>query len=330
MFKVLELIENICLKDKSYNMRDVVRDYNRRGFGSSVFDYGFMLKLDSKEYPKYLEKAYLVQMGKKLNLKHPKTISEKIQWLKLYDNLPIKADLTDKVLVRDWIKSKIGEQYLKPVYQVCNSFDEIDFESLPEKFVVKCNHGCKWHYIVKNKQEYLKHDFLIQYSKKMINDWLAQTFFGWSDFELQYKDIKPKILVEELLYDDENQQPNEFEIWCINSEPKFYIVANNQTFNRNTYDENYNFIDLKFSDLYNNKFSNDDMNDLLQEAVMLSRGLAKGFKLVRVDWIVYENRLYFNEMTFTPHSGFIHFPKECEKWDKKIGEMLNLKGNQNG
>ncbi len=109
MFKVLEFIGNISLKDKSNNMRDLVRDYNRRGFGSSVFDYGFMLKLDSKEYLKCLEKAYLVQMGKKLNLKHPKTITEKIQWLKLYDNLPIKADLTDKVLVRDWIKNKIGE-----------------------------------------------------------------------------------------------------------------------------------------------------------------------------------------------------------------------------
>lgn len=330
MFKVLEFIGNISLKDKSNNMRDLVRDYNRRGFGSSVFDYGFMLKLDSKEYLKCLEKAYLVQMGKKLNLKHPKTITEKIQWLKLYDNLPIKTDLTDKVLVRDWIKNKIGEQYLKPVYQICSSFDEIDFESLPEKFIVKCNHGCKWHYIVKNKQKYLQHDFLIQYSKRLIDNWLTQTFFGWSDFELQYKNIKPKILVEKLLSDDDNQQAKEFEIWCINSVPKFYTVIDNKNFNRNTYDENYNFINLKFSDSYSNNFSDNDVNDLLKEAVILSRGLAKEFKLVRVDWIVYENRLYFNEMTFTPHSGFIHFPKECEVWDKKIGKMLNLKGNQNG
>ena len=83
-------------------------------------------------------------MRKKLNLKHPKTLSEKIQWLKIYDTTPLKAQLTDKVSVRDWIKQKISEKYLKPVLQICDNFDAINWDSLPNSFIIKCNHGCKW------------------------------------------------------------------------------------------------------------------------------------------------------------------------------------------
>lgn len=326
-FNILDLIKKVFLQKKSSNMRDITRDYNARGFGASVFDYGFMLNLTPREYPKYLEKAYFVQMGKKLNLKHPKTLTEKIQWLKLYDNALEKTNLTDKVLVREWVKDKIGEKYLKPIFQICNSFDEINFENLPEKFMVKCNHGCKWQYIVKNKEEYLKHNFLIPYSKRMVDNWMKQSFYGWSDFELQYKDIKPKILVEKLLSETTDKPPKEFEVWCFNSVPKIFTVIDNKSVNKNVYDENYNLLDLKFSFSDDNSNSDIKADKLLKEAVLLSQKLANDFKLVRVDWIVYNNQLYFNEMTFTPHSGFIHFPKECEKWNKKLGEMLNLKGN---
>ena len=89
--------------------------------------------------------------------------------------------------------------------------------------------------------------------------------------------------------------------------------------------ENYNLVDLKFSVSTNDKSI--EVDSLLKEAVLLSSKLAENFKLVRVDWIVYENKLYFNEMTFTPYSGFIHFPIGYEHWDKKLGKMLNLKGN---
>ena len=183
-------------------------------------------------------------MGRKLNLRNPKILTEKIQWLKLYDNLPIKTSLTDKVLVRDWIKSKIGEKQLTPVFQICSSFEEIDFENLPNKFMVKCNHGCKWQYTVKDKETYLKHDFLISYSKRMVDDWMKQTFYGWSDFELQYKDIQPKILIEKLLCETSDKPKTEFEIWCFNSIPKYFTIIDNEAENRNIYDENYNLIDI--------------------------------------------------------------------------------------
>ena len=134
-----------------------------RRYGESVFDYDFMMSLNEKDYPYYLSQAYLVKTGQKLNLRHPKTLNEKIQWLKIYDNKPIKSQLTDKILVRDWVREEIGDEYLKPVLWIGDKFDDIPFDSLPISFIVKCNHGCKWQYIIKNKQEFLnKKDLLIQ------------------------------------------------------------------------------------------------------------------------------------------------------------------------
>ena len=133
-----------------------------RNNGDSVFDYDFLMSLDEKDYPYYLSQAYLVKTGQKLNLRHPKTLNEKIQWLKIYDNKPIKTTLTDKILVRDWVKEKIGEEYLKPVLWIGDKFDDIPFDIMPDSFIVKCNHGCKWQFTVKNRQDfYLIQMFLI-------------------------------------------------------------------------------------------------------------------------------------------------------------------------
>lgn len=126
-----KLVSIFSKKEDFSHMRNVVRDVHMHSFGSSVFDYGFMMSLDEKEYPKYLSKAFYVQMGKNLNLRNPKTLSEKIQWLKLNDNIPQKTELTDKILVRDYVAKSIGGGYLKPLLQVCNSFEEIDFNKLP-------------------------------------------------------------------------------------------------------------------------------------------------------------------------------------------------------
>ncbi len=290
-----------------------------------------MMSLDEKDYPKYLKEAYYIKIGQKLNLKHPKTFNEKIQWLKIYDNLPIKTQLTDKVLVRDWVKDKIGEEYLKPVLWVGDKFDDIPFDELPESFIVKCNHGCKWHFIVKNKSKFLKNlknDSYYRIISRQLNGWMNQSFFGWSIFETQYKNIVPKIIIEPLLRENINEDIEEIEIYCFNSNPKILNWHNNDL---NTeirkscsYDEKFNIIDLKFITNYTSVEHPIDEN--IKKAVELSRVLAKDFKLVRVDWMLFKDKLYFEEMTFTPFSGFFMFP---EKWNKKLGDMLNLKGAKN-
>lgn len=173
--------------------------------GNAYFKYDFILSLKEKDYPKYLSIVYFYKMRKKLNLKHPKTLSEKIQWLKIYDTTPLKAQLTDKVSVRDWIKQKISEKYLKPVLQICDNFDAINWDSLPNSFIIKCNHGCKWQAVIKNKNEFLDNKKLYSFVKNKISGWLSQSFFGYSDFEVQYKYIiNHKIIIEPLLREDIN------------------------------------------------------------------------------------------------------------------------------
>ncbi len=295
--------------------------------GQAVFDYNFLMSLNEKKYKKYLSQAYFIKTEQVLHLNRPKTFSEKIQWLKLYDNIPLKTQLTDKVLAKDWVKSKIGEQFIKPTLWVGKNFDLIPFDSLPNTFIIKANHGCKWHFIVKDKQKFIENSRLFTISKITMDGWMEQSFFGWSDFETQYKNIDPKIIIEELYREDINVSPLEFEVWCFNGTPKIIQQISKEIKKSrivNTFDENFRNIDLKFlqDDIIENSIP--DVN--LKKAVDLSKILAENFKFVRVDWMLYKNHLYFEEMTFTPLSGYFSFPDEYKHWQSTLGNMLNLKG----
>lgn len=286
------------------------------------YEYNFLLNLDKKEYPKYLKKMFKAMTGDELNLRNPKTLNEKIQWLKLYDSTQLKTQLTDKLLVRDWIKDRIGEEYLKPVLQVCNSFNEIDFANLPNEFMVKCNHGCKWHYKIKYKEKLLKHPDLVAAIKRRFDAWMQTNFFPWAGFELQYRDIKPCILVEPLLIDEDEPYPTEYEIYCFNGKAKLYQkIKYKEIPEACVYDENFN--DTKF--LFNKKYKK--VCELADENIKLvadlSNKLATDFKFVRIDWLLYRNKVYFNEMTFTPFSGFFDF--QDKSMNEELGKMLVLK-----
>ena len=295
--------------------------------GASVFDYNFLMSLDEKYYPKYLCEAYHIKTLKKLNLRNPKTFNEKIQWLKIYDNLPLKATLTDKVLVRDWVKEKIGEQYLKPVLWIGDKFEDIPFESLPNSFIIKCNHGCKWHVVIKDKQKFCNNEKLFEVIKVQINGWLLQSFFGWSDFETQYKAIIPKIIIEELLFDENfSDSSRKIRNLCFNGQPQYTQVTQMsgkfEPVKIATFDINLNSTDVCFEQQYvPMEF---EVDDKVKETYRLSKILSKNFKLVRVDWMVFKEKLYFEEMTFTPYSGFL---KLDNKLQKKLGKLLDLKGN---
>ncbi len=295
---------------------------NKADIGEPPYDYYLLAGLDEKDYPKYLEKGFYRQTGEELDLKNPKTFNQKIQWLKLYDSTPLKTRLTDKVLVRDWIKERIGGDYLKPVLWIGKTFDEIPFGELPDSFVIKCNNGCKWHFIIKNKKAFLEKERLYEIVKIRIENWLQQIFSFWAGFEMHYKNIIPQIIIEPLMLDNINEKPTEIEIYCFNGEPKiFQKIKYQEPWEVSIYDENYNNIDLRFMDIY--RLVKEDADDNIKKAVSLSKELCGEFKLVRVDWLLYRNKLYFNEMTFTPFSGNYEFPDKS--WNIKLGNMLNLK-----
>lgn len=282
------------------------------------YDYNFIMNLPEKEYPKYLKKIFKYYIGKNLNLRNPKTIYEKIQWLKLYDNLPIKTRLTDKLLVRDWVKERIGEKYLKNILFVCDKFDEIPFEKLPDSFFIKVNHGCKWHCYIKDKEKFINSPLLFEHIKIKFDNWMKQSFFGYSAFETQYKNIVSKIFIEEALCSESDPNPVEFEIYCFDGEP---VIA-----------RKIRFEDFQSQSFYNSKLEImsapvpvNEQEDILflPEAFQLSKKLADKFKLVRVDWLVYKGRLYFNEMTFTPLSGL--YVLQDKYFEKSLNNHLKIK-----
>ncbi len=192
-------------------MQNIINFLIKNNIGNPPWDYYFLQNLDEKEYPNYLAKLFKLNTGENLPLKYDfkmhywiidknkcKTFNQKIQWLKLYGVTDLMRNCTDKVKVRDYVKEKIGEKYLKPVLQICNSFNEIDFEKLPNSFVLKCNNGCKWQYIIKDKENFLNNLKLFSALRRQMTGWLEQEFWCWGGFEIQYKNTKPQIII--LLY----------------------------------------------------------------------------------------------------------------------------------
>ncbi len=322
-------------------IKNLLNFYKKINISNPPYDYNFILNLEEKEYPLYLARLFKINTGEKLPIlkewrfksgewsykidkKKLKTFNQKIQWIKLYGITDLMRDCTDKVKVRDFIREKIGAEYLKPVLQICNSFDEIDFNKFPDSLVIKCNHGCKWHYIIKNKEEYLKNKRLVEITRRNITGWLEQDYSLWGGFEIQYRGIQPKILIEPLLRDDINTSPREIEVYCFNGVPKIFVnVKYKEKREICYYDENLNFIDLLFHPDGNNKIIKEKTDDLLYRTIDLSSRLSKDFSFVRVDWLIYKNQLYFNELTFTPYSGFIKFDKN---WNLKLGSWIKQKG----
>lgn len=150
-------------------------------------------QLPKTEYPKMLAARYEAAIGHKLNWDNLQTYTEKMQWAKLYDKNPLKATLTDKYLVREWVEKTIGGEYLIPLLGAWDNFEDIDFSELPDRFVLKTNHGSGTNLIVKDKSK-----LNLKRAKRMFDDWMNIDYAYNSNFEMHYTDIKPKIIAENI------------------------------------------------------------------------------------------------------------------------------------
>ena len=258
---------------------------------------------------------YRRKIKRKLNLKNPKYFSEKIQWIKLYENNPLLTTCSDKVLVRDYVKDKIGEEYLIPLIGVYNNVDEIDAATLPNEFVIQCNHDSSSTHIIHNKT---------QLDKKMLKFYknrIKENYYHYTR-ERHYRNINPKILITKLLKDDKEQEIKDYKIFVFNGEPKYIQVDSTRFSNhqRSLYDLNWDRLDTKFR--YEYCDPNPDRPEKLEEMLDLSRTLAKDFYFVRVDFYIVNNKVYFGELTFTPVSGFEKFEKD--EWDLEFGKNITL------
>ena len=237
--------------------------------------------------------------GGNLDLDNPKTFNEKIQWIKLNDIDDLKTKLTDKYEVRDWVKDKIGEQYLIPLLGVYDRPEEINWDELPHEFIIKCNHGCKWNIIVKDKNTI---------DRSVVNNslhrWL-QTTYGINGFELQYYKIKPKIIIEKKIENEGHDDLFDYKIWCFGGRPEFIQFS----LDRHHGGLKHAMFDVHWEKqpyTYHHPMTEKDIEkpSNLDEMLQIAKKLSDGFRFVRVDlYRLNDGAIYFGEMTFTPECG---------------------------
>lgn len=269
---------------------------------------------------------FKLRTGRDLDLKHPKTFNEKIQWLKLYDVSPLKTRLADKFEVREWIREEIGEKYLTPLIGVYDTFDEIDFDRLPDKFVLKTTHGSGYNIVVKDKSRFDKAD-----AKKKFDDWLSRKFEYQAGFEMHYAGMKPRIIAEEFLDIDESGF-YEWQAFCFNGEAKFFLVivggAHDSTPGKRFY-YSPKWEKLPFTSLARELPEGAiPCPDNFAELAECVKKLCDGFLHVRVDFYrLRDGNWKFGEMTFSTASGlWAVYPEE---YDRVVGDMLTLPAEGN-
>lgn len=269
----------------------------------------------------YLQILFFLNTGKKLKIKNPKTYNEKIQWLKLNDRNPIYTQLVDKISVKEIVGKKIGLGHIIKTLGVWDSFDEIDFKTLPDKFVLKATHDSGTVVVCKNKS-----NLKINKVKRKIERSLKRNYY-WIWREWPYKNVKPRIIAEEYLEDESNYELKDYKIFCFNGKAK-YIQVDFDRFikhKRNIYDIDWNLLDFQI--LYpSDRTRQIERPSQLEEMIKIAEKLSKGLIHMRVDLYSIKDKIYFGELTFHHESGFGNFnPKE---WDYKLGDLIKLPVNK--
>lgn len=264
----------------------------------------------------YLELLFHARMGKKLNIDNPKTFSEKLQWLKLYDRNPMYEKLVDKYEVREYISKKIGEKYLIPLLGKYDNFEEINFDKLPSQFVMKCTHDSGGLVICKDKSQ-----LDIEAARKKINKSLKRNYY-YHGREWPYKNIKPKIIIEKYMVDESGFELKDYKFFCFNGEPKSLFIATDRGI-----DTRFDFFDMKFNHLpfwqhYRNSNKKINKPTGFKEMIELSEILSEGIPHVRVDFYDINGQIYFGELTFYHFSGMERFYPN--KYDEIFGDWLDL------
>lgn len=310
----------IGLKDRCFIQRNI-SDFNNF---NSVNIYGNLSKkvyIDNflhinDKYRTKLKKWWYKRKKKRLNLDNPLTFNEKIQWLKLYDSTPLKTLLADKYKVRDYIKNKIGEEHLIPLYGVYDKYEDINFEKLPNKFVIKCNHGSGYNIIIKDKTKLNFEDI-----KKKLDKWMKRKY-AIQALELQYRDIEPKILVEKYM-DDGTGDLRDYKVTCFNGRPEFIWMDSDRhtKHKRNLYDLNWKQLPY-IMNIHYKTFPSPEKPKHLKKLLKLASILSRGFASVRVDFYIINEKIYFGEMTFSTESGLAEIvPKS---FDKRLSSLIKL------
>ena len=266
-----------------------------------------------------INKSFKRRLGREVNLKNPKKYNDKLQWLKLYWHDPLATQCADKYEVRSFIKETIGEEYLNDLLGIYESVNEIDLDKLPKSFVLKGTHGSGYNIICKDKD---KMDWDKEFKK--MRRWLRNNYY-WQNREWVYKDIKPRIICEKFIEQDEDTELRDYRFFCFNGTPKFISVdlsiTEKSRTRRNLYDLEWNLMDGEIS--YPKELIKEiPKPSQFEEMLNLSKKISQHFPHVRVDFYQIKDKVIFGEITFFHQSGMgIFNPPEFEE---EVGSYLNL------
>lgn len=266
----------------------------------------------------YLQIVYFKHFRRFINFNNPKTFNEKIQWLKLNYRNEEYTKLVDKYRVKQYITKLIGEEYVIPTLGVWNNVDDIDFKSLPEKFVLKCNNDSGGIVICKNKK-----DFDEAKAKSFLKERLKNNGY-WYGREWPYKNVKPCIIAEKYMEDSISKDIKDYKFFCFNGSMEFFDIDIDRFIEHraNYYDRNGNFLPFGKTYCPPNYTKKIEMPKNLDKMIELAETISHNTVLSRIDFYEIDGQVYFGEITFYPGSGFSPFTDE--KWDYKLGDMIDL------
>lgn len=278
--------------------------------------------LSKKQLADALKRQYENIVHRYLDYDQPLAFTEKIQWIKMFDNNQKKTELADKYAVRAWIIHQIGEQYLIPLIGVWDDFDKIDFSKLPSQFCLKTNHGSAMNLVVKDKEQLNVNEAAV-----LFNWWLMRPFWAGS-IEPHYR-IMPRKIIAEKYIEEMSGGLNDYKIHCFNGKPMFIQCIGDRDLKAHTghqqnFDIDWNPLDWIFED-YPCFPNTVERPSCLTEMVSIAKKLAHGFTYVRVDLYEISGKVFFGEMTFTPASGFYPYRGTwTSEKDLELGSQLVL------
>lgn len=265
----------------------------------------------------FLSLNYFFSLGKILNLKHPCSFNEKLQWLKLHDRKPEYSMMVDKIEAKKYVAKIVGSDYIIPTLSEYNTVEDVDINHLPDRFVLKCTHDSGGVVVCKDK----KH-FDIKSTTKLLKKSLCCNFY-WRGREWPYKNIKPRILAEEFISDNV-QDLIDYKFFCFDGNPK--LVMTKQVIDKKNkymdfYDMNWHRISLG-SKSYQRFPHTLPIPSKFREMTDIAARLSSGHIFLRVDLYLVDNKVYFSELTFTPADGLMPF--NSPKWENILGSWIKL------
>ena len=303
-----------------YRIRDIFTNPSAR--------FSFFRRLgvyDRLSDEQYIKRAFKARMGYELDLSNPKTFNEKLQWLKLNDRNPVYHQIVDKYEAKNYFEKVIGSKYIIPTLGVWDRFEDIDFDTLPQSFVLKTTHNSGGVIICKDKST-----LDIKQTKKKLCKWLSNDYY-LKGREWPYKGVKPRIIAEEYLDVLGSSELVEYKIFCFNGAPRLFLVckgtAHGAGRTNDFYDLDFNHIPVIVTNP-NSPDKEKGKPEVYDELVGIAAKLAAGIPQVRVDTYVADGRIYIGEMTFFHDGGMCRFnPKD---YDLEFGEMLDLPTKMKG